>query len=126
MLMSQYLLLYYVPLAVRLDPQYSLYLMWWPCSCLVGNVLPVCPVLIPAAFDYGPLLQINEEHALAVALNDYLASCSYLAGFSPSQIDHRVFKLLARKPPDARHVHALRWYRHIAALQQDLNTDSSE
>ncbi|XP_051234226.1 cysteine--tRNA ligase, cytoplasmic isoform X1 [Dicentrarchus labrax] len=76
------------------------------------------------AFEFGFLLQINEEAALAVALNDYLTSRSYLAGFSPSQADLNAFKLL-RRPPDPQHVHALRWYRHIAALQQDLNPDSS-
>uniref|UniRef100_A0A8C9YZ90 cysteine--tRNA ligase n=1 Tax=Sander lucioperca TaxID=283035 RepID=A0A8C9YZ90_SANLU len=65
---------------------------------------------------YGFLLQINEEAALAAALNDYLTSRSYLAGFSPSQADQKAFKLLHR-PPDPQHVHALRWYRHIAALQ---------
>uniref|UniRef100_A0A665TR59 Cysteine--tRNA ligase, cytoplasmic n=1 Tax=Echeneis naucrates TaxID=173247 RepID=A0A665TR59_ECHNA len=67
--------------------------------------------------------KINEEAALAVALNDYLTSRSYLAGFSPSQADQKAFKLLHR-PPDPHHVHALRWYRHIAALQQDLNSES--
>uniref|UniRef100_A0A7N6BK56 Cysteine--tRNA ligase, cytoplasmic n=1 Tax=Anabas testudineus TaxID=64144 RepID=A0A7N6BK56_ANATE len=76
------------------------------------------------AFEYGFLLQINEEAALAVALNDYLTSRSYLAGFSPSQADQKAFKLLHR-PPDPQHVHALRWYRHIAALQRDLSPDSS-
>uniref|UniRef100_A0A7N6B094 Cysteine--tRNA ligase, cytoplasmic n=1 Tax=Anabas testudineus TaxID=64144 RepID=A0A7N6B094_ANATE len=75
-------------------------------------------------FEYGFLLQINEEAALAVALNDYLTSRSYLAGFSPSQADQKAFKLLHR-PPDPQHVHALRWYRHIAALQRDLSPDSS-
>ncbi|KAI3377087.1 hypothetical protein L3Q82_000056 [Scortum barcoo] len=76
------------------------------------------------AFEYGSLLQINEEAALAVALNDYLTSRSYLAGFSPSQADQKAFKLL-RGPPEPRHIHALRWYRHIAALQQDLSPESS-
>ncbi|KAA8579341.1 hypothetical protein FQN60_010700 [Etheostoma spectabile] len=77
------------------------------------------------AFEYGFLLQINEEAALAAALNDYLTPRSYLAGFSPSQADQKAFKLLHR-PPDPQHVHALRWYRHIAALQPDLlHPDSS-
>lgn len=70
------------------------------------------------------MLQINEEAALAVALNDYLTSRSYLAGFSPSQADQKAFKLLGR-PPDPQHVHALRWYRHIAAVQQDLSPEAS-
>ncbi|XP_051919856.1 cysteine--tRNA ligase, cytoplasmic isoform X1 [Hippocampus zosterae] len=76
------------------------------------------------AFEYGFLLQIKEDAALAVALNDYLTTRSYLAGFSPSQADRKAFKLLHR-PPDPQHVHALRWYRHITSLQQDLSPDSS-
>ncbi|XP_017296145.1 cysteine--tRNA ligase, cytoplasmic isoform X2 [Kryptolebias marmoratus] len=76
------------------------------------------------AFEFGFLLQINEEAVLTAALNDYLTSRSYLAGFSPSQADLTAFRLLPR-PPDPQHVHALRWYRHIATLQQDLSTESS-
>uniref|UniRef100_A0AAZ3P6N1 Uncharacterized protein n=1 Tax=Oncorhynchus tshawytscha TaxID=74940 RepID=A0AAZ3P6N1_ONCTS len=53
-----------------------------------------------------------------VALNEYLSSRSYLAGFSPSRVDQEVFELLHR-PPAPQHVHALRWYRHIAALQRE-------
>uniref|UniRef100_A0A8C5DPC8 Cysteine--tRNA ligase, cytoplasmic n=1 Tax=Gouania willdenowi TaxID=441366 RepID=A0A8C5DPC8_GOUWI len=71
------------------------------------------------AFDCGFLLQIDEEAALAAALNDYLASRSYLAGFGPSQADLKAFRLL-HTPPNPQHVHALRWYRHIASLLPDL------
>lgn len=77
-----------------------------------------------AAFEFGFLLQINEEAALGAALNDYLSSRSYLAGFSPSQADQKAFALL-RRPPDSRLVHALRWYRHVAALQLDADSESS-
>lgn len=81
--------------------------------------------LVSAAFEFGFLLQISQEAALAAALNDYLTSRSYLAGFSPSQADLKAFILLG-KPPDPQQVHALRWYRHIAALQQqDIHPDSS-
>uniref|UniRef100_A0A3Q3WEV2 Elongation factor 1-beta n=1 Tax=Mola mola TaxID=94237 RepID=A0A3Q3WEV2_MOLML len=66
----------------------------------------------------------SPEAALAVALNDYLTSRSYLAGFGPSQADQKAFTLLGRAP-DPQHVHALRWYRHIAALQQDVSAESS-
>ncbi|CAF92915.1 unnamed protein product [Tetraodon nigroviridis] len=76
-----------------------------------------------AAFEFGFLLQIEEEAALAAALNDYLASRSYLAGFGPSQADREVLALL-RRPPDSRLVHALRWYRHVAALQLDPESSS--
>uniref|UniRef100_G3PYY6 cysteine--tRNA ligase n=1 Tax=Gasterosteus aculeatus aculeatus TaxID=481459 RepID=G3PYY6_GASAC len=77
-----------------------------------------------AAFEFGFLLEISEEAPLAAALNDYLSPRSYLAGFSPSQADQTAFRLL-RGPPHPRHVHALRWYRHIAALQPDLHPESS-
>ncbi|XP_056134099.1 cysteine--tRNA ligase, cytoplasmic isoform X2 [Lampris incognitus] len=76
------------------------------------------------AFEFGYLLQIDEEAAFAEALNEYLASRSYLAGFGPSQADHKAFRLF-RRPPAPRHVHALRWYTHIAALQQNHSPDSS-
>uniref|UniRef100_A0AAY4DB33 Cysteine--tRNA ligase, cytoplasmic n=1 Tax=Denticeps clupeoides TaxID=299321 RepID=A0AAY4DB33_9TELE len=53
------------------------------------------------------------------ALNEYLSCRSYVAGFCPSAADAEVFALLGR-PPLLHHVHALRWYRHIAALQTFL------
>uniref|UniRef100_A0A7N8WQ71 cysteine--tRNA ligase n=1 Tax=Mastacembelus armatus TaxID=205130 RepID=A0A7N8WQ71_9TELE len=66
-------------------------------------------------------LTILKEAALAAALNDYLTSRSYLAGFSPSQADQKAFKLLHR-PPDPQQVHALRWYRHISVKGQILSS----
>lgn len=62
---------------------------------------------------------------LAAALNDYLTSRSYLAGYSPSPADYKVFRLLPR-PPGPQYVHALRWYRHVAALQDLASESSSE
>uniref|UniRef100_A0A671QA03 Cysteine--tRNA ligase, cytoplasmic n=1 Tax=Sinocyclocheilus anshuiensis TaxID=1608454 RepID=A0A671QA03_9TELE len=72
---------------------------------------------ISAAFDYGFLLRISEDALRVEALNEYLSSRSYLAGYGPSQADAEAFALLCRPPPE-RHVHALRWYKHIAALKQ--------
>ncbi|XP_062326673.1 cysteine--tRNA ligase, cytoplasmic isoform X1 [Osmerus eperlanus] len=66
------------------------------------------------AFDFGVLLLEREEGSLE-ALNAYLSSRSYLSGFRPSQADHKAFWALCRAPA-AEHTHALRWYRHIAAL----------
>nr|XP_061811082.1 cysteine--tRNA ligase, cytoplasmic-like isoform X1 [Nerophis lumbriciformis] len=77
------------------------------------------------AFGYAFLLQIKGEAALAAALNDYLSTRSYLAGFRFSQVDQKTFKLL-HGPPDPHHVHALRWYRHITSLQQDQSSDNSK
>nr|XP_046200949.1 cysteine--tRNA ligase, cytoplasmic-like [Oncorhynchus gorbuscha] len=76
------------------------------------------------AFDYGFLLHTSEEATATVALNEYLSSRSYLAGFSPSRVDQEVFELLHR-PPAPQHVHALRWYRHIAALQRETHSPDS-
>ncbi|KAG7468378.1 hypothetical protein MATL_G00142280 [Megalops atlanticus] len=73
------------------------------------------------AFDYGFLLQISEDLPRVAALDEYLSCRSYLAGFSISQADLEAFRLL-HGPPSQQHVHALRWYKHIAALQQDWQT----
>uniref|UniRef100_A0AAZ3SWI7 cysteine--tRNA ligase n=1 Tax=Oncorhynchus tshawytscha TaxID=74940 RepID=A0AAZ3SWI7_ONCTS len=84
----------------------------------------MCAVLFSTAFDYGFLLHTSEEATATVALNEYLSSRSYLAGFSPSRVDQEVFELLHR-PPAPQHVHALRWYRHIAALQRETPSPDS-
>ncbi|CAB1338905.1 unnamed protein product [Coregonus sp. 'balchen'] len=76
------------------------------------------------AFDYGFLLHTRDEVTATMALNEYLSSRSYLAGFSPSRADQEAFELLHR-PPAPQHVHALRWYRHIAALQRDTPSPDS-
>uniref|UniRef100_A0A671MW01 Cysteine--tRNA ligase, cytoplasmic n=1 Tax=Sinocyclocheilus anshuiensis TaxID=1608454 RepID=A0A671MW01_9TELE len=77
------------------------------------------------AFDYGFLLHISEEALRVEALNEYLSSRSYLAGYGPSQADAEAFALLSRPPPE-RHVHALRWYKHIAALKPQTNDQAPE
>lgn len=86
-------------------------------TCLCEFVYVCVCLLVSTAFDYGFLLSIREEAVRVRALNEYLSSRSYLAGFSPSSADAEAFALLA-KPPHSEHVHALRWYRHIEALQQ--------
>uniref|UniRef100_A0A671Q118 Cysteine--tRNA ligase, cytoplasmic n=1 Tax=Sinocyclocheilus anshuiensis TaxID=1608454 RepID=A0A671Q118_9TELE len=73
----------------------------------------------PWSFDYGFLLRISEDALRVEALNEYLSSRSYLAGYGPSQADAEAFALLCRPPPE-RHVHALRWYKHIAALNDSF------
>ncbi|XP_066557221.1 cysteine--tRNA ligase, cytoplasmic isoform X1 [Amia ocellicauda] len=70
------------------------------------------------AFDYGFLLCISEESSRVVALNEYLSTRSYIRGFTFSRADTEAFELL-RRPPSEQHFHALRWYRHIAALIQE-------
>ncbi|TRY93243.1 hypothetical protein DNTS_000089 [Danionella cerebrum] len=85
--------------------------------CLCSSVFP--------AFDYGSLLRIRDGSARVEALNEYLSSRSYLAGYGPSQADTEAFVLLCGPPPE-QHVHALRWYKHIAALKPQTNHQSPE
>ena len=47
-------------------------------------------------------------------LNTYLATKSYVTGFTPSQADVQVFEQVG-KAPAASLPHALRWYNHIAS-----------
>ncbi|XP_051578516.1 cysteine--tRNA ligase, cytoplasmic-like [Myxocyprinus asiaticus] len=75
--------------------------------------------------DYGFLLCISEDARRVEALNEYLSSRSYLAGYGPSQADTEAFSLLCGPPPD-QHVHALRWYKHIATLKPQMNDQTPE
>uniref|UniRef100_A0A8C1Y470 Cysteine--tRNA ligase, cytoplasmic n=1 Tax=Cyprinus carpio TaxID=7962 RepID=A0A8C1Y470_CYPCA len=84
----------------------------------------LCPFVFPA-FDYGFLLRISDDTLRVEALNEYLSSRSYLAGYEPSQTDAEAFVLLCR-PPTERHVHVLRWYKHIAALKPQTNGQTPE
>lgn len=57
---------------------------------------------------------LKSDAGVAV-LNDYLQDKSYIEGFSASQADVAVFEALAAAPVAAKHVHAARWYAHIAS-----------
>ncbi|XP_060715063.1 cysteine--tRNA ligase, cytoplasmic isoform X1 [Tachysurus vachellii] len=78
------------------------------------------------AFDYGFLLHTSEVGCRAEALNEYLSSRSYLAGYEPSQVDADVFALFHGSPPTSQLVHALRWYRHIATLLPRTDGQASD
>merc|ERR1711931_405137 len=52
------------------------------------------------------------------ALNNHLASRSYVEGYVPSQADVTAFSSLACSP-DAQLVHVARWYRHIKSYSSD-------
>ncbi|KAJ8406500.1 hypothetical protein AAFF_G00300740 [Aldrovandia affinis] len=69
------------------------------------------------AFDHEFLMHISEDIRRMAALDEYLSSRSYLAGFTVSRADLEALELL-REPPSPQHVHALRWYRHISALRE--------
>jgi len=52
------------------------------------------------------------------ALNEHLASRSYVEGFVPSQFDVTTFTALTCAP-DAQYAHVARWYRHIKSYSPD-------
>lgn len=101
----------------RADPLSYFFLCVYVCVCR--------PLVFPA-FDCGFLLRISEDGRRAEALNEYLSSRSYLAGYGPSQADADAFVLFRGSPPPSQHVHALRWYRHIATLQPRTDGQASD
>ncbi|KAH8117165.1 hypothetical protein DFH11DRAFT_1573513 [Phellopilus nigrolimitatus] len=50
-----------------------------------------------------------------VQLESHLASRSYLEGYTPSQADVHVFKVLGSEPSAAEFPNTVRWYKHIAS-----------
>uniref|UniRef100_A0A4W3IEV2 Cysteine--tRNA ligase, cytoplasmic n=1 Tax=Callorhinchus milii TaxID=7868 RepID=A0A4W3IEV2_CALMI len=61
---------------------------------------------------YSQLLSAGDVESRAQVLNQYLATRSYISGFTFSHADVEVFRCLAHPPPDHCY-HLLRWYRHI-------------
>lgn len=57
---------------------------------------------------------LDSESGVSI-LNDYLADKSYIEGFQASQADVAVFEAL-KGAPNAKHVHAARWYSHIQSM----------
>jgi len=55
------------------------------------------------------------------ALNEYMASRSYLEGYTPSKADKVVFEALGGAP-GADYVNALRWYNHILSYGGERNS----
>jgi len=53
------------------------------------------------------------------ALNDYLASRSYIEGYVPSQADVTTFAAFKCCEPCGQLVHTARWYRHIKSYSPD-------
>ncbi|XP_069079114.1 cysteine--tRNA ligase, cytoplasmic isoform X1 [Pleurodeles waltl] len=69
-------------------------------------------------FNISFFVSLSGEEARVNTLNQYLSTRSYIHGFTFSQADVEVFRLLQR-PPTAQCYHALRWYRHIEAIYDD-------
>ncbi|KAL5092113.1 hypothetical protein Trisim1_002005 [Trichoderma cf. simile WF8] len=55
-------------------------------------------------------------------LNSWVATRSYITGYSASQADVAVFKALKEAPNAAKHPYAARWYKHIATYEDEFAT----
>jgi len=55
-------------------------------------------------------------------LDKYLADKSYIEGFQKSAADAVVFQAHTGKPDAKKHVHAARWYSHIASFGDKVNS----
>ncbi|TPX09508.1 uncharacterized protein E0L32_009251 [Thyridium curvatum] len=55
-------------------------------------------------------------------LNNWLATRSYIVGYTPSQADVATFKALKSAPEAAKYPNAARWYKHIATYEDEFST----
>jgi len=61
-----------------------------------------------------------NESCVQEALNNYLADYSYLEGYTPSQLDSKVYRSVKELNIDfANHLHLKRWYNHIATFTDE-------
>ncbi|OAQ99394.1 hypothetical protein LLEC1_03128, partial [Akanthomyces lecanii] len=75
--------------------------------------------------DLGEAAGIKELDGLAdnhLALNDWVATRSYIESYSPSQADVVCFKAIDSAPDVTRYPHAARWYKHIAAFEAEFSS----
>ena len=61
---------------------------------------------------------LKTEAGIAV-LDEFLQDKSYVDGYVPSQADVAVYGLLTGEP-NAKHAHALRWYRHMKSYSSQF------
>lgn len=63
------------------------------------------------------------------ALDSWVKTRSYIAGYSPSQADVVTFKAISTPPTVEKHPHAFRWYNHIKSYESEFSSlpgDSSK
>lgn len=64
-----------------------------------------------------------NESCVQEALNNYLATYSYLDGYTPSQVDSKVYETLKELNINfANYLHLKRWYNHIATFTNEEKT----
>lgn len=60
-----------------------------------------------------------KEMCVQGALNNYLADYPYLDGYSPSQIDTKVYQTFSKLGTDlTNYPHLYRWYKHLASYSE--------
>ncbi|XP_012218114.1 valine--tRNA ligase [Linepithema humile] len=61
-----------------------------------------------------------NESCVQEALNNYLADYSYLEGYTPSQLDSKVYQSMKELNIDfTNHLHLKRWYNHMATFTDE-------
>uniref|UniRef100_A0A9J8CTF7 Cysteine--tRNA ligase, cytoplasmic n=1 Tax=Cyprinus carpio carpio TaxID=630221 RepID=A0A9J8CTF7_CYPCA len=78
----------------------------------------LCPFVFPA-FDYRFLLRISDDTLRVEALNEYLSSRSYLAGYEPSQTDGKRVQP-PWSPPEGTDVSKLCLYNSLTRTKVQL------
>lgn len=64
-----------------------------------------------------------NEICIQEALDNYLAIYSYLDGYTPSQLDSKVYQTLKELNTNfANYLHLKRWYNHIATFTDEEKT----
>ncbi|GAB1864380.1 Valine--tRNA ligase [Camponotus japonicus] len=67
--------------------------------------------------------QALNESCVQEALDNYLATYSYLDGYTPSQLDSKVYQTLKELNINfANYLHLKRWYNHIATFTDEEKT----
>ncbi|KAK6337609.1 Translation elongation factor 1 beta [Orbilia blumenaviensis] len=56
------------------------------------------------------------------ALNSWLETRSYIAGYAPSQADVAVYKAVSSAPDAAKYPYAARWYNHITSYEAEFGS----
>jgi elongation factor 1-beta len=55
-------------------------------------------------------------------LNNWIKTRSYVAGYSPSQADVKVFQQIKTVPAPEKYPYAWRWYNHILTFESEFST----
>lgn len=64
-------------------------------------------------------MDVSDIQDFFSKLNEHLSNFSYMNGFSPTQADCYVYRILSSQfPPPQNLPHILRWFKHIQSFKQ--------